>query len=125
MRKIVPTEITRIEATAENTFFDECTVDAYSETYDSYGDILKSWIPGSGIECGFQALNGTETIRGEIVVTNLDAKIRLPIDTVISSQDRITINKRNGVVISGIQYGVENISRGVSCLLCNCTVLEV
>jgi head-tail adaptor len=125
MRQITSVEVSNLQATQESSFMDTCTVDAYSETYDSYGDILKAWIPSSGIACGVQITGGTETIKGQVVVTNIDAKIRLSINTPITTQDRITILTRNGIAVSGISYNIENISRGVSCLVVQCTNLEL
>lgn len=96
---------------------DECTIDRYSVTYDTLGDEIKVFTPSSGVACGVKFTTTKETYKGEYTSLNIDAIIRLPIDTEISPLDRLTITKRFGVVQSGIQYSINgNPLQGVSCI---------
>lgn len=85
---------------------DICSIDAYSVSYDSFGDAVETWIPSSGIACGLEMAGGKETYKGQLIVLNIDAIIRLPLDTTVNVKDRITISQRFGVAISGLQFEV-------------------
>lgn len=117
MRKFNSNELSRLQTTQESSMQDECTIDRYIVTFDSVGDEIKTYIPSSGLACGVKFLKTEEQNKGEYINLKLDAIIRLPIDTELNPNDRITITKRFGVTQSGIQYEfVGNPLIGSSCL---------
>ena len=116
--------IPRIKGATEDTFFDNCILVTYSGIQDSYGDVIQANISGAEISCGFEIVNGSKNYRGDIVVSEVDAKVRLPLGTTITPQDYINITKRNGAVVSGFSYSVDAVLDGMSCITCLCKVLE-
>lgn len=94
-----------------STFFDTCTVDVYSESYDALGDIVKTWTAGSVIFCGVNFQPGKKRWGEEVIVDEKNVIIRLPMDTVITPQDRITVKSKSGTAMNiqcqviGLQYG--------------------
>jgi hypothetical protein len=99
-------ELSSFQNTFDSSLQDSCTIDKYSATYNSVGEPIETWISGNEIDCGLEMTGGIERYKGQIIVLDIDAVIRLPQDTVIDTRDRVTITKRFGVSISGIQFEI-------------------
>ena len=67
---------------------------------DSYGIPAEGWTDGIEIPCGFQFANRTDEVMGETAVVAIDAKLRLPHGTTITSQDRFLLTRRMGVTLA-------------------------
>ncbi len=99
-------ELAGLQAAQQAHMMDTCTVDVYTDAgADAYNNPNPSWVSGSALACGFMATKDDEgNAAGDVPVR--DARLRLPIATVITSKDRITITKRHGVSITPVTYGV-------------------
>jgi hypothetical protein len=117
MRNVDGAEVARLKSVQLDSMFDECTIDVCSESIDDHGDIIKTYTPSMGKSCGVQMLGGTETIRGQVVLATADAHIRLPLTENVTTLDRITVTKRNGVSVTPVQYSVKSAVMGTTCLI--------
>ena len=102
MHDFTTTELDRMQSTQESAMMCTCTVGAYSSTPDSYGNPSPSYAYGTAIACGVQHIGPKEEqASGEVPVIN--AKLRLPIDTVLDERDRIKVTHRFGAAPSTAQ----------------------
>jgi len=104
--KFTAGELQGFSRTQSESLQDTCTIDRYSASYNSYGEPVISYVTSSGILCGVNMTGGRESYKDQMIVTNSDLVLRLPMDTLIDKKDRVTITKRYGVAVSGIQYQV-------------------
>jgi len=116
MRPINNAEKLRLQKAQTDSMMDVCQIGVYGESSDSYGDLIKTWTYGSNVKCGVEILNGYEKIDGVMVYTGVLCRVRLPIDTVISPQDKIKF--------AGVEYGGKGIS-GKYCLVVDCEGVSV
>ncbi len=79
---------------------DECQILTYgSSGADEFGLPVKGYTPGTVAKCGFNPTASREVqVGADVVIT--DASLRLPIDTVLDSKDRVQITRRHGQVLS-------------------------
>lgn len=98
-------EVTRLQTVQDYHMHDSCKILTYSSSVDSYNIPQPTYTAGSEIYCGFEMV-GTEERVGETEYPDIDAKLRLPIGTVINSNDRVRITKRFGVAVTEIDYSV-------------------
>jgi hypothetical protein len=78
---------------------DTCKVLAYSATTDDYGLPKASYTPGAAQACGFDPTSSREVQEGSQVAV-VDARLRLPLGTVVTSRDRVQITHRFGEALS-------------------------
>lgn len=115
----------RLRAVAESTFFDTCQINSYTSGSDSYHDIIKTWSTSScPINCGVTNNSGNKqyTPEGE-TRTTYDAQIRLPLSTIVSQLDQITVLTKSGCPINA-QYQILSLEKGIS-IIAKCQRLEV
>ena len=111
-------EITRmINNTASSSFTDTCTLDIKSVTRNEFGEEEATYTSGSIISCGFEWLSGTEAVKGELIPTQSKGKFRLPITSVISIEDRITLINRYNQTENLIFNVVSEPLKNLDCLL--------
>lgn len=60
-------------------------------TTDQYGDVVSSGVTQSGVSCGFNFTEGIEIDKGQIIIVNYDAEVRLPLDIMIDINDTVTL----------------------------------
>lgn len=101
MRNITGSEKLNLRASLADTMGDTVQIGVYSESTDTYGDLVKTWTYGSNLGCGVEVLNGYEKINGVVVFTGVLVRVRLPYGTVVSTQDRIKF--------SGYEFGIKAI----------------
>lgn len=108
-------ELAGLQAAQDGHMMDTCTIDAYTEsTLNAYGMPATSYVSGSAIACGFEPATPKEGA-GSADAPMMDARLRLPIGTTITAQDRITITARHGVSITATTYEVVgDVKRGPS-----------
>ena len=111
MLPIFPGELDAIRATQVASMQDRCVILVATVITDRYGKPVKAtYASGPEIPCGFrqggQAGAGTDEVMEGTEVVTVDAVLRLPIDTVIASIDRVVVTKRAGVVMLLQAYGV-------------------
>lgn len=112
-------ELAAMQATQNIHMQDEGIVYAYSTaSADDFGNPVPTYTAGTATVCGFKPTSGEVQRTGEVGV--FDAKLRLPIDTLINEHDRFLLTKRYGVAISSQLYAVFGpAERGPSGLVVN------
>lgn len=112
-------ELAAMRSVQDAHMMDTCTIDVYTEgAANDYGAEVVSWVSGAAIACGFHPV-ATDELLDSSDVPVLDAKLRLPIATVIASVDRVTITQRHGVAVPAVQYELMGEPlRGPSGLVC-------
>lgn len=85
-------------------------------TSGSYGEVENTQTTGSTIQCGFMWVGGKESWRDPVNVLNIDAVLRLPVDTDIDSTCNFTLSKRfNETIAVPIAFDVVSNARiGIS-----------
>jgi hypothetical protein len=118
MRHFTTTELARMQLTQDDAMQDKCTHLVYTIVTNKYGLPSESWVEGDTLICGLDIMVKPEAM-GESDVPMLDAKLRLPLNSFISAQDRIEITHRFGVQldISEKYEIVSNPDRGPSGLV--------
>lgn len=94
-----PEQLARMQATQQAHMPDACVIEHFTSgaAQDEHGKVLDDYVAGYTGPCGinfpaarYEALNGTS----EPLV---DARLRLPLGTVVNSTDRVRITHRFGV----------------------------
>lgn len=111
-------ELTGMREAQADHYMDSCTIDVYTDAgADAFGNPNPSWVSGSEIDCGFQPMDPDEVLESSDVPV-ADGKLRLPITSNISAEDRVTITKRHGTDTTDVTYEVAGpIMRGPSGLV--------
>lgn len=115
MRKANSAEITRLIKNTESSFHDTCTIDTKSMTRNGYGEEVAVYTSGSTIACDFALSGGDENKSNDLIVTKTKGTIRLPIETVVTIVDRITLTNHFGKTVT---YHFEVISEPVKNIDC-------
>ena len=118
MKPISGNEFQRMRDIQFQAMSDICKIGAYSESFDTLGDIVKVWNFGDFISCGVKFHDGEKKF-GEVVETDTLAVIRLPYGTQIDSQDHIYLDRTE------TEYSVNNIKNGITCVLVEVKRIEV
>lgn len=80
------------KAIAEDSFEDTCNILVWSGSSDSYTDEIDTWPTTiSGVECGFSYKKALESERGQIVILEDEATLRLSLDQAISVKDKVEV----------------------------------
>jgi len=104
------------QATSSN---DTCKVLAYSSSTDAYGNPSPTYTAGSAIACGVKYIKPGE-VQGTGEVPVIHARVRLPLDTTITEEDRVQVTKRYGTAITAQTFDVVGpVERGPSALVVN------
>jgi len=106
MRKLTAVELSRMQANQVESLMDTCVIQVYSETIDSYGQPTATYTDESAIDCGLNMNSGRENWRTDMTVTRIDATLRLPLETIIKSTDRVKVTHRFGAAITAIVFEV-------------------
>jgi hypothetical protein len=120
MRVFTTTELSRMQATQEGAMMDRCEllVRLVTDRNDEYGMPLAMWVAVDTV-CGLENVRSEEMLNAEAHF--FDAKLRLPIDTVISNVDRVLVTQRFGVLLNAaVEYElIGSAVRGPSGLVCD------
>jgi hypothetical protein len=80
----------------------------YSETYDAMNHPRPAWTDGSITECGLEQTGGKESRRqslgNDATTVTWDARLRLPLGSVIDLRDRFRILLRYGQACAPLVY---------------------
>ena len=84
------------EETANASMLDVCIIQTATETPDAVGGMTQTWTDGDAIACGlrFTSERRQETIEVAGVRYDVDATIRVSLDTVVEPGDRIKVTRR-------------------------------
>jgi len=74
---------------------DICEILSFSSVTDTYGNPRPRYTAGASVACGFQHVRPREVLDTEEFAM-IDAKLRLPIETEITTHDRIRMTTRFG-----------------------------
>lgn len=113
-------ELAALQAHQTYHMMDTCTVDVYTDAgADAYGNPNPSWVAGTAVMCGLSMVKAAEGVENADAPL-MDALLRLPIETAITSADRITITHRHGVELDAPEtyLMISEPRRGPSGLVC-------
>lgn len=83
---------------AQNSHMND-TIDITTRVpYYQNGETLYSGVVQSGVACGFNFTEGIEVDRGQVIVVDYDATVRLPLGTSIDINDTVTLRTLAGQV---------------------------
>ena len=112
-------EIADMRETAESSFMDACRIGAPSTPAWGSDPGGLTYTYGAAEPCGFDPTPAGEVEDGTQTPL-VDAKLRLPIGTVISELYRVSITARHGTAVTAETYVVEGAPRrGPSALVCD------
>lgn len=107
MRGIDSAELARMTASHVEAMNDLCDIYHFNGTADSLGEITQSWDTGTfSVVCGFVEPTKTQARaeRGQIVIIDVEAQLRLPQSQSIEVQDKIVVRSET--------YYVDNVVPG-------------
>lgn len=127
MRSLSEEELAAMQATAEGSFFDECYILRRTTEADDFGQPIVTWTPEDDpIECGFEPGAPLTRIGSVVAVTEIDAVLRVPIDTDLDLDDRVRLSKRHGVTVTAEDFRVfSKPRRGPSALIMDLKRVEL
>lgn len=107
MRDLRETELTHLQAFAEETMQDECYILRRSRTQGDLGGPVETYTADrDAIRCGFKPTGQTQRVGAMLSVTDVDATLRLPIDTSIDTSCRVKITRRHGADVTDETFEV-------------------
>ena len=97
-----------MEAVVVDSFFDECNLIHNALSHDStYNSPVYTQTVVSGVACGFENTSRADITKQNLFQTEVDAILRLSIDTTISGIDEIEMTKKNFTSITPETYKLE------------------
>jgi hypothetical protein len=106
MKPIDHVELDGMQAAQESAMMDTCVLMRHSETLDELRHPVPKWTDGETSVCGLDQTGGSEQRGSNRVVVKWDARLRLPLNTVIDLRDRVRIILRFGRPCTPIIYEV-------------------
>ncbi len=118
MRKFTADELERMRDTQDAAMQDLAWVLRYSSMTDGYGLPEGVYARAFEVVCGLELVDPAE-MQGTGEVPVIDARLRLPIETVVDERDRIEVTERYGEVLGTSQvFEIEGpVERGPSGLV--------
>jgi hypothetical protein len=102
MRKLQKRDTDRLASTQSEAMNDLCTIYHVSYVTGSYSDDETQVLTGTfNVECGIQLTNGQIQERGQLLVVDYDAVLRLPSSQLVGLDDRIVLTEKGNTQISG------------------------
>jgi hypothetical protein len=100
VNKITQDELNRQQATAEETFNDECTITfVVATTKNSVAQDKPQFAVNQGVPCGFYFRREWEQARAGIVVLDCDAVLRVALNEICDVGDYVTARGKNFAVV--------------------------
>lgn len=90
---------------AEDSFEDTCDIYTFSGLIDSYGDEQSFFTVTSGVSCGFSYGKASEDERGQTVILQADAVLRLSLAQPISVKDKVDVRNKF-YTVDGVTDGI-------------------
>jgi phage-related minor tail protein len=116
-------EVTALATTQTAWMQDACQIGVYTSGVDSAGGPTSTYTLGSEIACGVDTASRSQGrfYDSDGTYYYADAVIRLPLGTVITFADHVTVTKRMGVAVTNVEYSLMRVPAvGVSCITCMC-----
>lgn len=117
--------IQRIKASQLASFEDECTIDVFSSGSNTYREIIKSWVSGSAISCGYKNNLGNRAYGETEQRLKFSAIVRIDNSVTVTTSDKVTITKISGSSITPVQYKISSIQPGHGIWILGCENVEV
>lgn len=95
-------ELEAITATVEDSMLDLCTIDAYTEEAGELNEPLVTYVSGRPTACRYRATTGVSRPGSGYELAGIDGVLHLPLDTVITNRDRVTITRRFGQRLTSV-----------------------
>jgi hypothetical protein len=99
-------QLTAMKAAQTGHMNDSVNITNITVYTDNYGDTVYSGVVQSGVACGFDFTGGMENDKGEYILVNYDADLRLPLTTTIGINDKVELISLAGVTHSGEMFEV-------------------
>lgn len=102
MKKLQPRDYSRLSNTQAEVMNDLCNIHHISfssGTYSTKSTEVRTSV--TGVACGFQMTNGRLVQRGQTIVVEYDALLRLPANQPVGIADDIELIERGEFVVSG------------------------
>ena len=127
MDPLTEDELAAMQATAESSFFDECYILRRTREQDAFGQEIDTWTPEDDpIDCGFEPGAPLTRVGNVLSVTDVDAVLRVPIDTDLDLDDRVRLSERHGVAVTAEDFTVfSKPRRGPSALIMDLKRVEL
>ena len=127
MRHLSEDELAAMQVTAEGSFFDQCYILRRTREANDFGELIDTWTPEDDpIECGFEPGAPLTRVGDALSVTDVDAVLRVPIDTDLDLDDGIRLSKRHDVSVTAEDFVVfSKPRRGPSALIMDLKRIEL
>jgi len=118
-------DLAAMQDTQDASMLDTCDILTYTSTEGSVNDYGKpspvTWeSSGVSTECGFGYIRAVSSIEALDQVATMRTVLRLPLDSVVTTKDRIELTHRFGAEIASEYYKIlGKIRRGPTCLTCD------
>lgn len=107
MRDLTTAELEALRVAAEESMQDECYILRRTRTQNSYGEPTDAYAADSAsVRCGYHEVGQATAWRTDVDVTQVDAVLRLPIDTDIDLTCHVRIDERHGEDITSETFEV-------------------
>jgi hypothetical protein len=115
-------ELTALRDCAESLMDDACQLGTVSLTTSATGADVAAFTYAAETACGIQTLSGGERAEyrdGAMTVVQADAKLRLPLDAVVTKTSRVKLTRRHGTAIAAEYYEVHGEpATGTTAIVC-------
>lgn len=95
-----PKDLATMRATQTAHMMDECVLQACTQTVDSFGQMVESFVDGTEQACGLDMRPGSERRGAQNIVVTFDASVRLAITAAPNPKDRVKVTKRFGETLT-------------------------
>ena len=116
-------DLAAMQTTQDLSMLDTCDILTYtSRPINAYGKPSPPTWVSSGVptECGFGYIRSVSSIEAPDQVATMRTVLRLPLDSVVTTKDRIELTHRFGAEIASEYYKIlGEIRRGPTCLTCD------
>jgi len=120
---LTATDLAQMQGVQVDSMMDTCDILTYTAgAINAYGKPAPATWVSSGIptECGFGYIRSTSSIEASDQVATMRTVLRLPLDSVVTTKDRIELTHRFGAEITSEYYKIlGKIRRGPTCLTCD------
>jgi len=99
---LTATELAAMSDVADASMMDTCVIQTATVTYDAVGGAVETWSNSASTPCGvrFTSERRAETIEVAGVRYDVDATIRVSLDTTVSTLQRIRVTHRAGTALT-------------------------
>lgn len=109
MPALTELQMSRMQGTQEEHMMDTGHIMRFVEggAKDAHNVTRPIWFKEPATQCGFSFVNQTDEVLGRSDVPTVDAKLRLPKDTVIAKWDRFRLTHRLGNLVDTQEFEIK------------------